>query len=369
MIEKIFPTDKISKRERVELTLNHQPVDRVALHEQISFNPGVISLYTGKQISGFNYTVDDICAAIRQTLDMCFPPSAPKGTDRTEYSGWVHQNDNWTSWLVSRPFNDVPGARKWLSERIDALKKSRIDRKKNRQEYRQYILDLQAKIGETVICAYPVGTGLCDVYSDGGMGLEIFSYFYVDYPEPVQEFLELSTRLGVERIHASADKSLSPVILIAEDFATKQGPIFSPAFLETNHFPYVRRLVEAWHEHGIKVLYHSDGNYRKAVPDLIKAGCDGFYCLEPNSHMDIVNLKKTWPAMVWAGGLDGVDLLERGTPEQVRAEVHRHIRETNALHGGGIFMASSSEINPPVKPENFKAMVAAVGESLNPDFL
>jgi len=66
--------------------------------------------------------------------------------------------------------------------------------------------------------------------------------------------------------------------------------------------------------------------------------------------------------MVWAGGVDGVDLLERGTPAQVRAEVHRQIRETNALETGGMFVASSSEINPPVKPENFKAMLAAAGE-------
>ncbi len=365
MFEKIFPKDKITKRERVELTLNHRPVDRAALHDQVSFNPGVISLYTGKQISGFNYTLDDICAVIRQTLDMCFPPVPPRGTNRTEDNGWIRQNDNWTSWLVSRPFNDVPGAGKWLAEKIDALKRLRLEPEKERREYRDYILDLQAKIGETVICAYPVGTGLCGVYSDGGLGLEIFSYFYADYPEPVQEFLELSTRLGVERIHAIADRTLSPVILIAEDFATKQGPIFNPAFLEANHFPYVRRLVEAWHEHGIKVIYHSDGNYRKAVPALIKAGCDGFYCLEPNSHMDIVDLKKTWPQMVWAGGLDGVDLLERGAPEQVKAEVRRQIRETNALRDGGIFIASSSEINPPVKPENFKAMVDAVGEIFN----
>ena len=73
--------------------------------------------------------------------------------------------------------------------------------------------------------------------------------------------------------------------------------------------------------------------------------------------MDIVEFKNTWPRMVWSGGVDGVDLMERGTADQVREEVRRHIVETRALETGGMFVASSSEINPPIPPENFRAMV------------
>jgi uroporphyrinogen-III decarboxylase len=77
--------------------------------------------------------------------------------------------------------------------------------------------------------------------------------------------------------------------------------------------------------------------------------------------MDIVELKRSRPQLVWAGGVDGVDLMERGTPEEVREEVTRHIRQTDALETGGMFVGSSSEINPPIKPENYRAMVEAVG--------
>ena len=61
-------------------------------------------------------------------------------------------------------------------------------------------------------------------------------------------------------------------------------------------------------------------------------------------------------------------LMERGTPEAVKAEVKQHILETDALRTGGMFVASSSEINPPIPPENFQAMVAAVAEMKNPIF-
>jgi len=134
------------------------------------------------------------------------------------------------------------------------------------------------------------------------------------------------------------------------------------------HYPFVKRLAAAWHDAGLTVLYHSDGNYKKAIPDLIECGVDGFYCLEPGCGMYIIELEKHWPDKVWAGGIDGVDLMERGNPDEVRTEVHRHIRSTDALVHGGMFVATSSEINPPIPPENFRAMVEATGEIRNRDF-
>jgi len=361
--EKIFPSDVLSRRERVERTLEHKPVDRAALHEQLSYNPDVIAMYTGRKINGFDYTRRDICEVIRKTLDMCFPPAEPKGTERiTTEDGFVIQNDNWTSWKVSRPFKDAGGARKWLLEKTEKMRRADFSPRQARDDYRSFMLELQGEVGQTVIlnCS---STGFCGVFD--GMGLEIFSYFSEDYPDDLLEFMEASVAGEVRRVHGVADRELSPVILIPEDFATKQGPLFSTEFLHTYHYPYVRRLTEAWHSHDIKVIYHSDGNYKKAIPDLIACGVDGFYCLEPNCAMDIVELKNDYPDIVWAGGIDGVDLMERGTPEEVRAEVHRHIRATSALETGGMFVASSSEINPPVRAENFKAMVDATGEMVN----
>ena len=101
---------------------------------------------------------------------------------------------------------------------------------------------------------------------------------------------------------------------------------------------------------------------------MMDCGVDGFYCLEPSCGMDIVELKQRWPDMVWAGGIDGVDLMEKGTPEQVGSVVRRHIAETNALNDGGMLLANSSEINPTIRLENFIAMVETAGETLSHDF-
>lgn len=358
--ERLFATDRMSKRERVEAALNLQPVDRVPILEQLSYNPRVIADWTGKSITGFGYTVDDICAVIRMATDLAMPPVAPRGTERvTTADGFVHQHDNWTTWRVSRPFDTVDGARDWLLGRTRALASTPFDAAAERAAYRRQSLDIQGKIGETVLLRYH-GTGFCGAFDS--LGLELFVYLVADYPEVFAEYLATSAARQLAWVRAVADRELSPVVMIAEDFATKQGPIFPPSFLAEHHFPYVAQMVAAWHEAGLKVLYHSDGNYRKAIGDLIACGVDGFYCLEPAVGMDIVELKRTWPRMVWAGGVDGVDLLERGTPDQVRAEVRRHLTATDALNTGGLIVASSSEINPPIPPANFRAMVEAVGE-------
>lgn len=367
MFEKVFPTDVLTKRERVERTLNHQPVDRVALHDQLSFNPGVIAHYTGKPIHDFSYTLEDIGVVIRKTLDACFPPVAPRGTERVaDEDGFVIQNDNWTTWTVERPFSDLRGAREYLLRKTERILNAPFDAEREREQFRRYMRDLQRIVGETVIIDYSISVGFCDCWSK--LGLELFVYLYQDEPQVISDYIEAVTSTGIRRVHAIADVELSPVVLIAEDFATKQGPIFSPSLLRQEHFPRVRRLTEAWHQHGLKVIYHSDGNYRRVIPDLIECGVDGFYCLEPSNGMDIIELKRTWPEMVWAGGVDGVDLMERGTPEEVWAAVRRIILETDALHTGGMFIGTSSEVNPPIRPENFVAMVDAVGSILNPDF-
>ena len=363
--EKLFARDRISKRERVERTLNLLPVDRVALHDQLSFNPGVIARHTGKPIQGFDYSYDDICRVIRGTLDACFPPVAPRGTERvTDTDGFVTQHDNWTSWIARRPFDDLEGARRYLLRKTQELRAAEFDPKGERERFRQCMLDLQARIGETVIIDYSVQVGFCQCWYR--LGLEWFIYLYDVAPQVISDYVELFCARQLERLHAIASPDLSPVVLIAEDFATKQGPIFGPAFLRQELFPRVRLLTEAWHGYGIKVLYHSDGNWKMVIPDLVSCGVDGFYCLEPSVGMDIVELKNTWPGQVWAGGVDGVDLMERGAPAQVRAEVRRHILESNALETGGMFVGTSSEVNPPIHPSNYAAMVEAVGSVWNP---
>ena len=384
MYEKIFPEDTLSKRERVLRTLRHQSVDRAAIHEQLSYNGPVIGRVTGREIRGFDYTTAEVGAAIRRTLDTCFPIFELKGTGlETLPDGFVVRNDNWTRWRVSRPFADEEGAAGWLRARLAAMEASgfndhtavvveragagpeSFDPRAVRSAYRGRMEALQARVGETVIIDFSF-TGFCDLFDS--MGLEIFTFFSEDHPELLAQYMEIAIENEIRRVEAVADPEISPLIMIPEDFATKHGPIFSEEFLDRFHYPFVRRLAAAWRERGYTVLYHSDGSYLQAIPRLLECGIDGFYCLEPACGMDIVALKHRWPGAVWAGGVDGVALMERETPGDVRREVRRQILESGALETGGMLVATSSEINPLIPADNFLALVEAVGETRNPGF-
>jgi hypothetical protein len=366
MFEKIFDTDVISKWERIERTIRLEPVDRVAIHEQLSYNPQVIEYYTGRKINGYDFTKEDIGIAVRKTLDASFPVFTPYGQGHeVKPDGFEYHLDNWTKWLVKRPFSDSEGAKEWLKLQIREVteKLLHFNPKQERKEYHDYILDQKRCIGETVIIDWSIMTRFCEIFDK--MGLELFSFFYYDNPETMLEFMKLSTEYSVKKVLAAGDNSLTPVVLIAEDFCSKSGPIFSPELLNYVYYPFIRQLTDAWHEVGLKVIFHTDGNYKKVVPNLIDCNVDGFYCLERNCGMNIEELKSEWPTMIWAGGVNGIDTMEFGTQDLVKREVHSIINKTNALNDGGIFIDTSSEINPTIPLENFRTMIEAVGEMRN----
>jgi len=165
--------DILSKRERVERTLNFLPVDRVAIHDHI-LNPDVVSFYTGKKIQGFNYSLNDVSEATRKTMDMCRFPGLPQGTDKvTTEDGFVMQNDNWTSWFVKRPFNDIKSLREYYLRSIEKMETSKFDPEKERENYHRRFLKIQKLVGDTVIMDTSQA-GLEECWTRAG--IDIFTY-------------------------------------------------------------------------------------------------------------------------------------------------------------------------------------------------
>jgi uroporphyrinogen decarboxylase len=74
--------------------------------------------------------------------------------------------------------------------------------------------------------------------------------------------------------------------------------------------------------------------------------------------MDIAEVKRRYGDRVCLiGNIDCGELLSWGTPQQVTRTVRDTIRQ--AAPGGGYIMSSSNTIHSSVKPENYRAMIAA----------
>ena len=143
-------------------------------------------------------------------------------------------------------------------------------------------------------------------------------------------------------------------IWIGDDMAYKTGPMISPKLFKEIFLPRFRRIAE---KITIPWTYHSDGNLMPILDDLLSLGMSGLHPIEPGA-MDIYEMKKRYGDKVCLMGNISVDLLSRGTPDEVEADVKEHIEKL--APGGGYIISSSNSITNYCKPENIIAMRDAV---------
>ena len=256
--------------------------------------------------------------------------------------------------IKTRPFNDEQGAVTWLNKATSRLKKNlaSLDLKQYAKEHKSRFRRLQSYIGDDTVVLEECETGLDDIRA--ALGLEFFSYISVDEPGLISEYMELYTECEVRKIHAIADRRLSPCALTAGDIAMKGRLLHSPEWLIQEFFPKLKRLIEAWHEHDIKCLFHSDGYVMEVMPNLIEAGIDGLNPIETVAGMDLETVKKSFGDRIFiAGGIDMSQLLSNGTPDQVRKECERAIE----IASPGYFIGSTTELDNSSKFENILAML------------
>jgi len=358
-----LPRDTMTARQRIEATLRGELPDRVPIFDMLQHVP-LIEHVTGEKLTPAN-ALDLVCRTIGERLDITRGISAPDEEKIVrEEDGFVYKHEWWTTWLIERPFHDAQGLLDYIPRNIEQL----YNRKpgdmwcfagmsnvwgKATKSPREQFLELQAKCGEnTVLFPFesPVGLDTAHIRA----GLDLFIYAYAENPELVSSWLEALNWAEIQRVHEAADASLSPIALVYADLADKNQPMFSPAFLRREFFPRLTKLVDAWHSHGVKVIYHSDGNLWPVLEDYKAAGVDGINPLEPLSHMYVGDVRKSYPDWVLMGGVDASQLLPYASVEEVRAATRKSIQDAGAR--GRLWLGSSTEIHPAVKLENVLAM-------------
>jgi uroporphyrinogen decarboxylase len=99
------------------------------------------------------------------------------------------------------------------------------------------------------------------------------------------------------------------------------------------------------------------------MPDLIEAGYEIINPVQTNSRdMQPDRLKREFGKQItfWGGGCDTRQVLNHGTPAQVKDDVHRAIEIL--APGGGFVFNTVHNILPDVPPENIIAMFEAIDD-------
>jgi uroporphyrinogen decarboxylase len=189
------------------------------------------------------------------------------------------------------------------------------------------------------------------------MGMDNLLLSFLAAPEFVHRLLNrvLEVNIAVARnaVRAGAD-----VIQLGDDYAGTHGPFVSPRVFKEFMQPRLRKMVEAIHEEGAKVIKHSDGNLWPILEMLVDTGIDGLHPIEPLAGMDIGEVKCRYGDRICVlGNIDCSYLLPHGTTAEVEAAVRECIHK--ASFGGGHVICSSNSIHSSVKPENYLAMIKA----------
>ena len=358
--------DTLTARERVMRTINGEPVDRVPIFDMVQ-NKELMEHVSGKKLTIEN-GMEVLLTTIRESLDatrgVC--PPMPERTWRDE-GGFVYRGEWWTTWLIERPFKNTEELLEFIRKDIDRIQRSISDKMitfagagdvwgrddKSSEDPNADYKKLQAQLENVVLFPSESPVGLDTAYHRAGM--ELFCYAYMENPELVSAWLDALNQHEVQRVHRCADPTIAPVALVYSDFANKNGPMFSPDFLRLEFFPRLKRLVDAWHEHGVKVIFHSDGDYTCVLDDFRAVGVDGINPIEPLESKDHLKVSRDgWPEFTLMGGIDCSNLLPYGSNEEVVAAV-KHALEVTRPNQRYI-LGSSTEIHPACRLDNILTM-------------
>jgi len=150
-------------------------------------------------------------------------------------------------------------------------------------------------------------------------------------------------------------------IYITDDYGLEKGLIMSPNTWRDIFKPRYAEMVQTAHEASVIVQFHSCGDIRSILPDLVEIGIDILGPLQapPLSIEDIG--REFRGEVTFLGFIDSKELLHNGSPQQV-AECVLECIETLGTSKGGYIVAPSTTIMPQVPFENIKTLIQTAAE-------
>ena len=191
--------------------------------------------------------------------------------------------------------------------------------------------------------------GYADAYADWGSGSPVARRL-------MDRVLQMQLAYWEKALGEVGD--VIDVAQIADDVAGQQGLLISPRSYRKLLKPLHKELCDFIHARtGAKIFMHSCGAIRAIIPDLIEIGVDIINPVQVSAvGMDSAELKAEFGKDItfWGGGVDTQGVFGTGTPDDVRADVRRRLRDF--MPGGGFIFNTVHNIQGNVPAENIMAM-------------
>jgi uroporphyrinogen-III decarboxylase len=181
-------------------------------------------------------------------------------------------------------------------------------------------------------------------------------------PDLAERILEIPFRYHL----AAAERLVSmgvDMLWTGDDIGSQRGMLFSPDTWRRFFKPRMAELVSRVKaiKPDLLVAYHTDGDVREVIPDLIEIGIDVLNPVQP-ACMDPAELKRAYgDKLLFWGSIDEQDTLPFGSADDVREEIR--LRLSTIGRGGGLILGPTHHVQLDTPLDNFWAMVNTIRES------
>jgi uroporphyrinogen decarboxylase len=190
------------------------------------------------------------------------------------------------------------------------------------------------------------------------------------YPGNADKLAGKLADLKIEFWDKALDELGDVVDIVGEgdDYGTQQSQLISPEQFRTDYKSHFTRVLSFIKEKapGVKLMFHSCGNVRPIIPDLIEMGVDILNPVHITADgMEPIQLKKDFGDSItfWGGGIDTQQVLPNGTETEIADHVKANL---DALApGGGYVFCTVHNIQAEVPAENIMAMYNAYEQNRN----
>jgi len=197
-------------------------------------------------------------------------------------------------------------------------------------------------------------------------GLERWFTDMIENPEFCEALLDQTLKFWLDYFTGFMAEigDLVDVVMIGDDLAGQQGPLFSPDFYRRIVKPRQKRLVQ--HIKSLteaKIWYHTCGSCQPLIGELIDNGIDALNPVQIGSEkMNPQELKQQFGPHItfWGGGCDSQHVLPFAAPEEITQHVKRNLEIFKP--GGGYVFNNVHNIQAGVTAENITAMYDAAYE-------
>jgi uroporphyrinogen decarboxylase len=205
------------------------------------------------------------------------------------------------------------------------------------------------------------GATVCTVFETAWAlrGLDRMLMDFALDPETAERILDIPYHYHLEAARRLVALGVD-MIWTGDDVGTQTGMLIAPEMWRRLLKPRMGRFfseLKAMNPR-LKIAYHSDGDVRPIIPDLIEIGLDVLNPVQP-ACMDPAALKRTYGRnLCFWGTIDEQHTLPFGTPADVTAEVR--MRLSTVGRGGGLIIGPTHHVQLDTPIENLMALVDSV---------